>query len=114
MPPDRIFELRTYYSNPGKLDALAARFRDHTRAIFDKHGIGTVGFWTAPDESDPTTGAFVYITVFPDEASAQASWASFRQDEDWAAARAATEVDGPLTERIESLFMRPTEFSDVR
>ena len=26
----RVFELRTYYANEGKLDALHARFRDHT------------------------------------------------------------------------------------
>lgn len=26
----RVFELRTYYAAPGKLDALHARFRDHT------------------------------------------------------------------------------------
>ena len=27
---DRVFELRTYYTNEGKLDDLHKRFRDHT------------------------------------------------------------------------------------
>ena len=35
----RVFELRTYYASPGKLDALHARFRDHTCKLFEKHGM---------------------------------------------------------------------------
>ena len=42
----RVFELRTYYTNPGKLGALHDRFRNHTNRIFKKHGIEIVGFWT--------------------------------------------------------------------
>ena len=42
----RVFELRTYYTNAGKLDDLHKRFRDHTNRIFKKHGIEIVGFWT--------------------------------------------------------------------
>jgi hypothetical protein len=30
----RVFELRTYYAAPGKMDALHARFRDHTCKLF--------------------------------------------------------------------------------
>ena len=36
---NRVYELRTYYANEGKLEALHARFRDHTCSIFEKHGI---------------------------------------------------------------------------
>ena len=43
---DRVYELRTYYASPGKLDNLLARFRDHTCKLFEKHGIHQVGFWT--------------------------------------------------------------------
>ena len=31
-----IYELRTYYAAPGKMDALNKRFRDHTCDIFEK------------------------------------------------------------------------------
>lgn len=34
-----VFELRTYTTNDGKLDNLNARFRDHTVALFKKHGM---------------------------------------------------------------------------
>ena len=42
----RLYELRTYYCHPGKLDALNARFRDHTVKLFEKHGITNIGYWT--------------------------------------------------------------------
>ena len=34
---DVVYELRVYHANEGKLDALLARFRDHTIAIFNRH-----------------------------------------------------------------------------
>jgi len=34
----RVFEMRVYYAAAGKLDALHARFRDHTTALFAKIG----------------------------------------------------------------------------
>ncbi|MFP6693826.1 MAG: NIPSNAP family protein, partial [Pirellulales bacterium] len=43
---DRFFELRTYTTHPGRLDALHKRFRDHTNGIFKKHGMQLVAFWT--------------------------------------------------------------------
>src|ERR1700736_2705305 len=47
---DVVYELRVYHANEGKLDALLARFRDHTIAIFDRHGMKSVAYWTPTDE----------------------------------------------------------------
>jgi len=44
-PKMRYFEMRTYTANEGKLDALNARFRDHTCKLFEKHGMTNVGYW---------------------------------------------------------------------
>ena len=49
-----IYELRTYYAAPGKMDALNKRFRDHTCDIFERHGMTVVGFWTPEGEEDKT------------------------------------------------------------
>src|SRR4051812_42369693 len=46
----RYFEMRTYHAAPGKLDALHARFRDHTMTLFKKHGIESVAYWTPVDK----------------------------------------------------------------
>ena len=45
----RVFELRTYTAPDGKLGALESRFRDHTRRIFDKHGMTSIGYWVPQD-----------------------------------------------------------------
>src|SRR4051794_41836253 len=52
----RVFELRTYSTNPGKLDALNRRFREHTNRIFKKHGMEIVGVWTSQDEKEEQEG----------------------------------------------------------
>src|ERR1700737_2276853 len=64
-----FFELRVYTAQPGKRDALAARFADRTAAIFARHGITNVGYWI-PIESDPELGinaesTFIYIRGYP-------------------------------------------------
>jgi hypothetical protein len=112
MADDRIFELRTYHPEPGKLDALQARFRDHTVGLFDKHGITVIGFWTSVDTADPA-GELVYLLAFPDRAAAEKSWTEFRHDPAWIEARADSERNGPLVRALESVFLSPTDYSPL-
>ena len=63
---DRVFELRTYYTNEGKLDDLHKRFRDHTCALLKKHGAELIGFWTPLDDKDGKGGKLVYLVAFPE------------------------------------------------
>jgi NIPSNAP len=115
MANDRTFELRTYRSSPGNLEALSNRFKDHTIGLFAEHGINVTGFWIDPDEDDPTTGGLIYIVDFPSREAAATSWAAFQADERWKAVRAASEVpNGPLTVTVESRYMSPTEYSPIR
>ena len=60
----KVYELRVYTTNPGKLEALHTRFRDHTCKLFQKHGIELVGFWT-PTEGEQAKDTLVYIVAFP-------------------------------------------------
>ena len=74
-----MFEMRTYYANPGKLEALHARFRDHTTKLFEKHGMTNVGYWVP---IDPQTGAatgntLVYILAYPSLEARKKSWDDF-------------------------------------
>lgn len=108
----RLFELRTYHAAPGKLDALHARFRDHTVGLFAKHGITVVGFWT-PDGQEGPDGTLVYLLAFDDRDAADAAWDAFRADPVWIAARADSERDGPLTSSIESVYLHPTDYSPL-
>ena len=89
----RVFELRTYHAEPGKLSALMDRFRDHTLALFEKHGIPLIGFWTPVDADGITSGpdTLVYLLAFEDRAAANAAWSAFRDDPAWIKARDESE-----------------------
>ena len=105
-----VFELRVYHANEGKLDALLARFRDHTITIFKRHGIESVAYWTPTDE--PLQGkTLFYMLKHPSREAATANWTAFRDDPEWKQVSAASEVNGKLVEKIESTFLKLTDFS---
>ena len=110
----RVFELRTYTAAPGKLDALNARFRDHTIAIFKKHGMEIVGFWEPLDKEAGAGEKLVYILAHQSRAAAAESWKAFRDDPDWVKVKADSEKGGPLTTKIESVFLAGTDYSPVK
>src|SRR3954463_7716959 len=85
-PKMRLFELRTYTANEGKLDALNARFRDHTVKLFEKHGMTNVGYWT-PSEGDKSKNTLIYILAFPDKEARNKAFKEFGEDPDWVKAR---------------------------
>jgi ribosomal protein L3 len=110
---NRVFELRTYTTPPGKLDALKARFRDHTIALFNKHNMTSVGYWV-PQDSPAKDNTLIYVIAHPSREEAAKSWAAFRADPDWVKAKGESEKDGPLTTKVESVFMDPTDFSQIK
>ncbi len=104
----RLFEMRTYFAAPDKLDALNARFRDHTTKLFTKHGITNVGYWMPIENPD---NKLVYVLAYPNREAREVSWKAFGADPDWQAARKASEVKGKLLVKIEQRFMTATDFS---
>jgi hypothetical protein len=94
-----IEELRHYVATPGKRDALIARFKNNTLAIFKKHGITVTAFWTVPAEPD----TLYYLCRFADAAACDAAWKTFFADPDWAAVRAESERDGPLVASLKGI-----------
>ena len=110
---DRVFEMRTYTTHPGRLDALHARFRDHTNKIFVKHGMELVGYWTPTDE-ETSSNTLVYILAYPSMEARQASWKAFINDPDWIKAFAESKADGPIVMKVENRFMAPTDYSPIK
>jgi hypothetical protein len=104
----RLYEMRTYYAAPGKLDALNARFRDHTLKLFEKHGITNIAYWLPAENPD---NKLVYLLAFPSREARDNSFKSFGADPDWKAVVTASEKDGKLVTKVESLFLQPTDFS---
>jgi hypothetical protein len=109
----RVFEMRTYYAHPGKMEALHARFRDHTCKLFEKHGMTLIGFWS-PIDAKQAEEKMVYILAYPSREAAKKSWSDFVNDPDWKKAKAASEVNGPLVARVESVYLNPTDYSAIK
>jgi hypothetical protein len=107
----RVYELRIYHCNPGKLDALNTRFREHTTKLFEKHGMTNVGYWTPTDADKGRGDTLIYLLAFPSREAAERSWAAFRDDPEWKSVKAESEKDGVLVARVESIFLRPTDYS---
>lgn len=106
----QLFELRTYTCNAGKLDALHARFRDHTMKLFEKHGIKNVGYWV-PTNAPESENTLIYVIEHKDAESAKKSWAAFVADEDWKTAYKASTANGALVKKVESVYMASTDYS---
>ncbi|MEN3339091.1 MAG: hypothetical protein V7647_2767 [Acidobacteriota bacterium] len=110
---DRVFELRTYTTPPGKLEALKSRFRDHTITIFNHHSMTSIGYFV-PQDAPAKDNTLIYVLAHPSREAAAKNWAEFRTDPEWVKAKAESEKDGPLTTKVESVFMDPTDFSAIK
>ncbi len=110
---ERIFEMRTYTAHPGRLDALNARFRDHTTRIFEKHGMTNVGYWT-PQEAPLSENTLVYILAHDSREAGQASWDAFRADPEWAQVAEESQRDGRIVQRVDVLWLEATDYSKIK
>ncbi|MCC9600842.1 NIPSNAP family protein [Stieleria sp. JC731] len=104
-----VYELRIYKTNEGKLDALNARFRDHTMRLFEKHGIQSMGYWVPTDKVD-SQNTLIYVIKHASRDAAKESWKNFLADPEWKKAAAESGV-GSLAERPQSTYMELTDYS---
>ena len=103
----RCFELRTYTVQEGSsIDLLHSRFRDHTTALFKKHGMTIIGYWQPVTK--PNT--LIYILAYKDGAARDAAWAAFQADPEWVKTRTAMQV----SVQVENVFMSATDYSPVK
>jgi hypothetical protein len=111
---NRVYELRTYTCNEGKLEALKTRFRDHTIELFKKHGIESLGYWV-PQDGPASKTTLIYIIIHPSREAAKKNWAEFGADPEWRKVAAESEKDGKiLAKSPESVFMDPADFSKLK
>ena len=112
-PAAHVFELRTYTAAEGKLANVNARFRDQTRAIFDRHHMKSVGYWT-PSDGPLAGNTLIYILEHPSREEATKNWAAFRVDPEWVTIKAESEAAGPIVAKAESVFLSPTDYSPIK
>lgn len=110
---NRVFELRTYYAHPGKLNDLHARFRNHTVRLFEKHGMTNIGYWV-PQEGPQAANTLIYIVAHESREAAKKSWDAFRNDPVWIKARDESERNGKLVEKVESVYLDAVDYSPMK
>ena len=104
----KVQELRVYDTLPGRLPALHDRLANHTMALFERHGIQNVAYWT---EDVGTNNRLVYMLGYDSLGDREKSWASFGADPDWKKAREESEADGSIVRRSRHRIMRLTDYS---
>lgn len=110
---NRVFEMRTYTTVDGRLDALLTRFRDHTTKLFEKHGMTNLGYWV-PQDAPLSKNTLIYILAYPSRDAAKKSWDAFRADADWQKAQKESEASGKIVDHVVSVFMDPADFSKIK
>lgn len=113
MQAGRVFEIRTYTTRPGRLDALNARFRNHTLRIFEKHGMTNIGYWI-PQDAPRKDNTLIYIIAHASRAQADKNWEAFGKDPEWTRVAAESEKDGKILEKIESVYVNATDYSPIK
>src|SRR5437763_11650698 len=104
----RVYEMRTYYAPAGKLDALQARFRNHTVKLFEKHSMSNVGYWTPLENSE---NKLIYLLSYPSSEAREKAWKAFGADPDWHKVKKETEANGPIVAKVESIYLHATDYS---
>jgi hypothetical protein len=111
--PNHVYELRMYHAKEGKMDALKARFEDHTDALFRKHNMKSIGYFS-PQDTKSSQELFIYVLEHPSREEAQKNWAAFQADPEWKRVKAESEAHGALVDHIDNYFMDPVSFSALK
>jgi hypothetical protein len=107
---ESVYELRTYTTPEGKLDALLARFRDHTIRIFKNHNMESVGYWV-PQDPEKSKNTLIYILKHPSREAGEKDWMDFQNDPEWKKVAAESGLTGIKVERV---WLTPTAFSMMK
>ncbi len=111
---ERVYELRTYHAAPGKLEDLHKRFREHTMTIFKRHGLKVVSFWGPVDKEKGSEDLLIYVLEFPSRDAMKAAWDAFRKDPEWQTVSKASEVNGKLVTKVDSVVMKATDYEKMK
>jgi hypothetical protein len=109
---EHVYEWRTYTCLPGRLPNLLTRFRDHTLKLFEKHSMENIAYFLSEEKEGQSK--LVYLLAHKSEEDAAKSWTAFREDPAWIAVRDASEKDGKIVEKLESVFLKPLSFSKMK
>jgi hypothetical protein len=107
----RVYELRTYTAIEGRLGALHARFKDHLLGFFQKHGMTNVVYFK-PLDAPLSQTTLIYLVSHESREAAARSWSAFQNDAEWK--KVSSAGGGPMSSKVESVFLEPTDYSPMK
>jgi len=113
---NRVFELRIYHAMPGKGPALESRFRDSTSQLLAKHDLKVVAYWVSEEASasdNSLNNSFVFLVAHSSREEAKKHWDAMWVDPEFQQLVKSEKAD-KLVEKVESTYLRPTDFSPMK
>jgi len=111
---NRVFEMHIYHTLPGKALALESQFRDTTSKLLAKHDLKIVGYWV-PEETPAWDNTFIFLVAHSSREEAKKNWDAMRADPDFQELiRKNSEQAGKLVEKVDVMYIRPTDFSPMK
>jgi hypothetical protein len=113
----RVFQLEIHHAVPGKVPALAERFRSASK-LQVRRGLEVVGNWVPEDATfTPTNPAFantlVYLVAHASQQEAKTHWDAFHADPAFQEYLQSEKAE-QLIQSVDSTFMRPTDSSATK
>ena len=109
--PARAFDLRIYSVLPGKLDAFRNRWRDFAVPIYERHGLHSLGWWSAEKKDTDGNDQFICLLAGESIPAILKSISEFHKDADWIRVEKETEAGGKLRSGVTAYKLIPTDFS---
>ena len=107
----RVFELNVYHAVPGKVPKLEQRFSDASKLIA-KHNLDVIAYWV-PNGDPAFADTFIYIVAAPSREEMEKNWDAFHADPGFQKYRQQENAE-KLIEKVDSTYMRPTEYSAIQ
>ncbi len=79
-----------------------------------QHGAELIGFWTPLDEKDGKGSKLIYLVAFPSREAAKKTWDEFSKDPQWRKVYEESHKNGVLVKKVDSVFMEPTDYSEMK
>jgi len=111
---NRVFEMHIYHTVPGKVPALESQFRDRQSKLLAKHDLKIVGYWV-PEGTPDWDNTFIFIAAHSSREEAKKNWDAMRADPDFQELiKENSEPASKLVERVDVMYMRPTDYSPMK
>jgi hypothetical protein len=111
---NRVFEMHIYHTVPGKVPALESQFRDRQSKLLAKHDLKIVGYWV-PEGTPDWDNTFIFIAAHSSREEAKKNWDAMRADPDFQELiKENSEPASKLVEKVDVMYMRPTDYSSMK